>query len=246
MVDSSRLIETQKGSIAAQPADVLRESLIGIREDDPDLPGTLTKRLAFHWFDVGESFWQREVNEHEARRYIRRFGPVSVEITKMWSGLIAIVPELRDCQRLVNHLTEMFSHCWCPMETGHAYFILAPHSLSVKIGYTGNVPAQRLIQLQVGTPEPLLLLGYMPADEVYTELFLHEHFRNLKIRGEWFQFNSDVADFIRWMCNKRAPDVTLDNIPEFSRDKWNCDPWPKALPRTNKEIEAWLSKPELY
>lgn len=119
--------------------------------------------------------------------------------------------KLKDSLRVVDSLNELLSECdatpeqkepslqafremraalidfcrvlWEPViKTGFVYFVLAPHSLAVKIGYTSNHPAQRLIALQIGTPEPLLLLGYIDAAE-YTETFLHELFREHRIRG---------------------------------------------------------------
>lgn len=196
-----------------------------------------------HWFDVVPEYIRGNITEKEIRRYAKLWGAIHSAIMESLSAFIPDEPP----RQITAVFREWFQSMWCPTSpTGNVYFILAPHSISVKIGYTSNGCALRLMQLQTGTPEPLLLLGYMPADERYTEMFLHEHFRELRIRGEWFQFNSSIANFIRWACERRAPDLTLDEIPEFSEDKWNCDPWPKGLPKSNKEIEAWLANPKLY
>lgn len=194
------------------------------------------------WFDVVPEYLRGNVEEREMRQYARLWGLFQVGIMRAISLLFPDPPK-QHAEAFRKHFQAM----WCPTDpTGHVYFILAPHSLAVKIGYTANGCALRLLQLQIGTPEPLLLLGYMPADERYTEMFLHAHFQEQRIRGEWFQFTAAIVEFIRWACDRRAPDVTLEGIPEFTADKWNCDPWPKGLPQSNKEIEAWLAQPELY
>lgn len=195
------------------------------------------------WFDVVPEYIRGNISEKNIRRFARAWGSIHCTV----QCLLSSVTTDEAPRESTVVFRDWFQSVWCPTNpTGNVYFILAPHSLSVKIGYTSNGCALRLLQLQTGTPEPLVLLGYMPADERYTEMFLHEHFRELRIRGEWFQFNHCIADFVRWACEKRAPDLTLNHIPEFSKDKWNCDPWPKGLPKSNKEIEAWLASPELY
>ncbi len=245
----------------SRPADALKHLVVEAMQpitDEEDIVGAAPKALknllllgGEFWIDTILPYVSGDIEECEIRRFARRWGIVPLTIVRMITAFTHGTQddspeEAATMQRALAAARNCFQNMWCIEPTGHAYFILAPHSLSVKIGYTGNECAQRLLQLQTGTPEPLLLLGYMPADSRYTELFLHEHFRETRIRGEWFQFDYAMAEFIRWACDKRAPDVTLERIPEFSKDKWNCDPWPKSFPRTNKEIESWLSQPSLY
>ncbi len=62
----------------------------------------------------------------------------------------------------------------------------------VKIGH-GRNPLRRLVNLQLGSPEPLTLLGTFPGSEV-EEQRLHQRFAADHIRGEWFRFNPGMLD----------------------------------------------------
>jgi hypothetical protein len=57
----------------------------------------------------------------------------------------------------------------------------------VKIGRTRNVVA-RALELQVGCPAPLRLIGFSPND---IERSLHARLRSYRIQGEWFALNDD-------------------------------------------------------
>jgi T5orf172 domain len=65
------------------------------------------------------------------------------------------------------------------------YFIQAA-SGPIKIGFTTKTPEGRLAELQAGNHEELKLLGVRLGTKA-EEAALHEQFRHLKIRGEWFQ-----------------------------------------------------------
>lgn len=78
------------------------------------------------------------------------------------------------------------------------YFVQAVKSKAIKIGVT-NDPAKRLMQLQTGSHEPLVLLGTIPGD--YTEESrLHRQFAPYRIHGEWFrsddQFMAEIQRLI--------------------------------------------------
>jgi hypothetical protein len=70
---------------------------------------------------------------------------------------------------------------------GVVYFIGHGSSGPVKVGFTANRDVtQRLRQLQIGTPEPLEVLGTVlayPSIERTIQVFLRPH----SIRGEWFE-----------------------------------------------------------
>lgn len=212
---------------------------------------TLATGLGNSWCTIVPRYINGEVGIDQMRHYAKGWGIMHrlamLLATVSIDTIDTVLESSSDAKHAVFTIRRLVQLLSCGTRpTGNVYFILAPHSLSVKIGYTANPCPLRLLQLQTGTPEPLILLGYMPADERYTELFLHEHFRDQWIRGEWFKFNAQVVQFIQFNCDKRAPEETLKSIPEFEESKWNCDPWPKCLPQTNKEIEAWLSHPALY
>lgn len=70
----------------------------------------------------------------------------------------------------------MFTYCVTD-ETGRA-----------KIGISIK-PEARLIDLQVGNPEKLLLYGTMPGDHEYE---LHHRFAHNRLQGEWFKATADL------------------------------------------------------
>lgn len=66
------------------------------------------------------------------------------------------------------------------------YFIRQKRTDLVKIGYTLNDPPARLSSLQVGSPEPLEMIGTVPGS-VADEAVLHQQFAASRVRGEWFR-----------------------------------------------------------
>ncbi len=74
------------------------------------------------------------------------------------------------------------------------YFILNPVADLVKIGISED-PAVRLVALQANTPHRLSLLGVVPGG-AEKEKELHKQFANLRVRGEWFSFDTELKEFI--------------------------------------------------
>jgi hypothetical protein len=76
------------------------------------------------------------------------------------------------------------------------YFILDTNSNAVKIGYTTLKGLKRRLEnLQVGTPHDLKILGAVWGDRK-TEKKLHERFTNFHIRGEWFNYTSEMDEYL--------------------------------------------------
>jgi len=77
------------------------------------------------------------------------------------------------------------------------YFIQQGHDGPMKIGYTKNhrTVKTRLSALQIGSSYKLRLRGLFhgtPKDEHY----LHNKFKHLRIRGEWFKSNKTLLGYI--------------------------------------------------
>ena len=66
----------------------------------------------------------------------------------------------------------------------YTYFILDAASQAVKIGQANN-PTSRLLDCQVGNPNPLQLIGMIEGN---VEKQLHAAFQNCRIGGEWFSW----------------------------------------------------------
>jgi hypothetical protein len=74
----------------------------------------------------------------------------------------------------------------------NVYFVAA--GSRVKIGWSKKVAA-RMAQLQVGSPEPLKLLGVMPGGRL-AEKRLHERFAASRLSGEWFDATPELLAFV--------------------------------------------------
>jgi hypothetical protein len=74
------------------------------------------------------------------------------------------------------------------------YFIHAPETGLLKIGFAKD-PLQRLMKAQVDSPTRLILVAVEEGDAV-VEAARHAQFADLRVRGEWFRFEGEVADFV--------------------------------------------------
>ena len=75
------------------------------------------------------------------------------------------------------------------------YFISQGSDGPIKIGFTTKKATKRLAELQVASPQKLILLAVIQGDrEVETEL--HKRFSDSHIRGEWFERGDALMDFI--------------------------------------------------
>lgn len=81
-----------------------------------------------------------------------------------------------------------------PQATGFVYFIQGKKTRRVKIGFSVN-PTERLRDLQCGSPDKLVLLGCVHGT-VKTERELHKKFAHLHSHGEWFECDTELAQFI--------------------------------------------------
>ena len=90
------------------------------------------------------------------------------------------------------------------------YFLLNRVRNAVKIGSAVDVP-RRLSQLQIGSPDPLELLGTSPGS-LQEERELHQHFRCFHIRGEWFEAHPDLLAELPFVA---SPLATVSDHPSL-------------------------------
>jgi hypothetical protein len=64
----------------------------------------------------------------------------------------------------------------------------------VKIGFSAKADL-RLRDLQIGSPEPIEMIGWMRGT-ARGETWLHRHFGRYRVRGEWFAAAPALLDFI--------------------------------------------------
>ena len=79
------------------------------------------------------------------------------------------------------------------MEDIVVYFIKSCETGRVKIGNAKDVE-RRLSQLQTGCSEKLIIWGTYEGD--LTEKEIHNMFEDHRIRGEWFEFERPILEFI--------------------------------------------------
>lgn len=107
------------------------------------------------------------------------------------------------------------------------YFLLAPHSMCVKIGYTKSRPGYletRLRHLQCGSPEPYILLGSIEGNKA-DERDIHKDFSGDRLRGEWFRLSQELREFLNTSVIGHSYDeAILSRTPNFDASRWNCDP----------------------
>lgn len=75
------------------------------------------------------------------------------------------------------------------------YFIQIGLKGAIKIGFSDNGVEDRLSALQTASPEELNVLGVMEGDQE-KERKLHEKFKVLYIRGEWFKPGILLTNYI--------------------------------------------------
>jgi hypothetical protein len=74
------------------------------------------------------------------------------------------------------------------------YFIRCKATGQIKIGWAVN-PRQRLATLQTGSPGELELVAVLDGGRE-TETQMHQKFKHLQERGEWFRCEGDLAKFL--------------------------------------------------
>jgi hypothetical protein len=80
---------------------------------------------------------------------------------------------------------------------GGVYFIQSGKQGAIKIGTARDIRARR-ISLQIGNPEYLYIVAYIPLKYSYerAERVLQKYFADHRVRGEWFE-HSIVLAFLR-------------------------------------------------
>ena len=105
---------------------------------------------------------------------------------------MALIPEMMTNSFIMDSVVDKSLD---EMDSGFVYFF--SNQRNVKIGYTKNKPIKRLCQLNTGSDEQLIMLGYMKGS-LKLENELHKLFGRDRIRlnGEWFYPSDNLIDFI--------------------------------------------------
>ena len=102
------------------------------------------------------------------------------------------------------------------------YFVGQGLDGPIKIGFTTKKVTLRLAELQVASPQKLILLAVIQGNRE-VESTLHKRFAHLNILGEWFRRSDSLMDFIEDTSSFKV----LDEMRESGLER------PRAAP-------AWL------
>jgi hypothetical protein len=80
------------------------------------------------------------------------------------------------------------------------YFIQAGENGPIKIGYTEKPIKERLSQLQMANHLELKLLWHIKGS-LEKEKIIHNHFKEERLRGEWFNPAKKILTFINNICS---------------------------------------------
>jgi hypothetical protein len=85
------------------------------------------------------------------------------------------------------------------------YFVLSPSLARIKIGCSRSSP-DRIEDFRTGSPDRLVLLGHTPGGHDL-ERRVHKQFDDLRIHGEWFNLDKNLARYISANTFKYPKDV---------------------------------------
>ena len=98
--------------------------------------------------------------------------------------------------------------------TGYVYFLEAPKSKLIKIGYGSDVK-RRVMRLQTGSPERLCILGVLPSmDPINLERHLHRKFADLRVHGEWFKRSPGLTRLLNTLLPVDIDGLAIDSSPQ--------------------------------
>lgn len=103
---------------------------------------------------------------------------------------------------------------------GYVYFVT--DGVAIKIGHASS-PRSRLGELQVSHHVELQLMHDMPG-KLEDEFKLHERFRHLHIRGEWFRREPELLDYI-------------EELREAAKLPFDTSMWRWRPPETQAQID---------
>ena len=94
-----------------------------------------------------------------------------------------------EAKRIIEQKLDLKPKKTCEIKT---YFIQHQPSGLIKIGISQN-PVKRLASLQTSSPDKLILLGWTVGN---LEIKLHQKYKSLRGRGEWFKPNKEMLLWI--------------------------------------------------
>jgi hypothetical protein len=74
-----------------------------------------------------------------------------------------------------------------------------------------------MIDLQIGNPYPLRVLGVIAAGTYQNEGLIHRHFEDSRMQGEWFRYSARLQSFIKRYCTGYTLGNTFEKVRPLPR-----------------------------
>lgn len=105
------------------------------------------------------------------------------------------------CRIIITHINEIHKHpktstiCKATKIIKGSYVYLMQDKITnlLKIGYSEN-PHRRLYEINHGGASEVILLEYFIGSKA-NELIIHSKFKNVRVKREWFQHDSDIIEY---------------------------------------------------
>lgn len=134
---------------------------------------------------------QRGVSERRLRTYLQ-------ELNADLDGLLLFPPyvnvELLEAAEAHGPAADLARRPRRRPASSWVYFALADEVRRVKIGMSVS-PRDRISTINADSPVAVRLVGTMPGT-AENESALHRRFRHLHVKGEWFEYRDELADYI--------------------------------------------------
>ena len=166
-----------------------------VKQDSNGKPKMIDNRNVFTNFTLflrkrSEQFIKGTSFENEQAHYIIKTRTESFNRGKKRNDIWVRKDVLEQCLQNANFIPRKY------IEHGIVYFIQEENKFNrFKIGFTRNL-AKRLVALQIGNPDVLIVYRSIENVSVQKEHELHQFFANYHIRGEWYSITTDMIDSI--------------------------------------------------
>ena len=141
--------------------------------------------LVNFWISTGsQDFWHYKIFDVESRLQSHSVRPIA------GSGVWLILEEMGGVDKwTITPQDKKEDDGAC---SGYIYFIRSGETGPVKIGWVKSSVESRLLALQCGNPEELIICKVLENKSIADEYELHRRFSKFRIRGEWF--SAEVLD----------------------------------------------------
>ena len=176
----------------------IKDNTGNLIQDNDGKPKMIDNRNDFTHFTMflkkhPETFIEGTSFEHKEAHYIIKTSTESLARGKKRKDIWVRQDVLEKC---IQNAQNAFVIHRRNIQNGIVYFIHEVNKFNrFKIGFTTNV-SRRIVELQVGNPDELVVYRSIENVSVEKEHELHHHFANYHIRGEWYSITTNMIDSI--------------------------------------------------